>query len=277
MRWGLVGDESSHVERLARWLADDPRGRGRISAVVRPLQAWPDAAAVGSVHDLPGRVDGVWVMGRDARAHRADAEPLLAAGLPVFVDKPLVPTPADLDGLLAAAASGGGRLASFSALRWQAPVLALADAAGGGVRSVRVSGPSDPANPHGGRLFYAPHAIELALALAPGPVGDTVAVRARPGGVQLSWDAGAAVEVRLGGPGEPFRVEVAASSGERVTEVPLPADYFVPVCARALAFLAGGPAPLRAWELRDGVRLLAAVPATWPDAGALGSRPWPAP
>lgn len=113
---------------------------------------------------------------RDPAHHRALAEPLLRAGIPVFVDKPFVAELRDAEALVAAAARAGVLLTSSSALRWHPTVLDVAQrwSAGPNAVQIRVTGPADPASPWGGRLFLGVHAVEAALGALPGPVADTV-------------------------------------------------------------------------------------------------------
>lgn len=266
LRVGLIGDESSHVGAWAAWLGRHGDA-ARLAAVVAPTRAWAGAEALRRPKDLLGRVDAVLVMGRDGARHRADAEPCLREGLPTFVDKPFTLDVPDAEALLAGARDGGTRVTSFSALRFAPEVRALAERTQGRVRGVRVSGPTDPASPHGGRAFYAPHALELALELAPGPVTDG-SPAARPvdaadgGGVVVACDAGVPVEVRLEGPDAAFRAEVLTEDGTRDRVViQLGPDYYEPVIRRVMRFLLDGPATVEPAEVLDGVRLLAAARA----------------
>lgn len=113
---------------------------------------------------------------RDPAHHRALAEPLLRAGIPVFVDKPFVADLRDAEALVAAADRAGVLLTSSSALRWHPTVLEAAQrwSAGPNAAQIRVTGPADPASPWGGRLFLGAHAVEAALGALSGPIADTV-------------------------------------------------------------------------------------------------------
>lgn len=258
MRIGLVGDESSHADALAGWLARHPDAGARLTAVVAPTRGWEGLDVVAEPPDLVRLVDAAVVLGRDGSHHRGAAEPLLRAGLSVFVDKPFALTSRDAAALIAQARAAGGRVTSFSALRWHRGVAGVSPARPDDVRVVRVSGPTDPASPHGGRAFYAPHAIELALPLAPGPVRDLSAHPTREG-VVLRCRTSCPIEIRLLGQEAPFRARVTTPSGARQAELPLGPDYFDPAAAAIMRFLAGGPSPVAHAEVLDGVRLLEAA------------------
>lgn len=263
LRVGLIGDESSHVDAWTDWLRRRPDA-ARLEAVVAPSREWP-ARTVAAPQDLIGCVDAVVVMGRDGGSHRAGAEPCLRAGLRTFVDKPFTLEVPDAEALVAAARAGGTRVASFSALRFAPQVRALAERTRARVGALRVSGPTDPASPHGGRSFYASHAIELALELAPGPLAAGPPSLRRPDAdpgedVVLTCHAGVPVEIRLAGPDAPFLAEVVTTDGARdAVEIVLGPDYYEPVNQHLMRFLLGGCSPVGTAEMLDAVRLLAAA------------------
>ncbi|MCX5428394.1 Gfo/Idh/MocA family oxidoreductase [Streptomyces sp. NBC_00257] len=98
MRIGIVGTDNSHVDQIVRHLnvgkaGGDARvvalggGRGRRNDALAAVGGI--AAVVDEPAALIGLVDAVVVADRDGANHRQQAIPFLAAGLPVFVDKPL--------------------------------------------------------------------------------------------------------------------------------------------------------------------------------------------
>ena len=178
MKLALVGSDSSHTNTfVARWggrhelfLAEATRPPGELTADADVASA---ITVVDSVADLVGRVDGAVVWHRRATQHRAAAVPLLEAGIPVFVDKPLAATMDDAEAILDAASRGGVPVASWSALRWSS----VATVAGRmGLTELRLEGPADPESEFDGIGFYGIHLADLAVALLGGPV-QTVAVR----------------------------------------------------------------------------------------------------
>ncbi len=272
MRIGIIGTESDHVADLLR-LANRARrwASGEVVALcgaeadrdrTLALAARYGADVVAEPTALVGRVDAVAVLDRHADRHAAEALPFLAAGLPVFVDKPLAATERDADRMLAAAERSGAKLLSASALRWQPDTeLLKRDAkAAGTIEAVATGGIFDPRSPYGGSIFYGVHVVELALELA-GAVTDVAASIADEAALTLLGRAGAvAVEMRMTLPPDgaslPFRAAIRTATGEIARSIVLSEDYMAPVFDRFIAMAQGGPSPLTPDQLLATVRIL---------------------
>src|SRR5690242_2907320 len=83
------------------------------------LDQAPDVRASDSPGELIGSVDAVIVGDRHGDQHLPHVMPCIAAGKPVFVDKPLACSLADATAIVDAAERAGTPLLSGSALRWQ--------------------------------------------------------------------------------------------------------------------------------------------------------------
>jgi hypothetical protein len=115
---------------IPKYLAAQPEGSVRITDA-RVTHLWTDnpaeAAAVASAaliphvvsapEDVIGEVDAVFIATDDGFDHVGRARPFVEAGLPVFVDKPLALTTADL-GIFIDWEKRGARLLSSSGLRY---------------------------------------------------------------------------------------------------------------------------------------------------------------
>lgn len=187
LRIGLIGCDSSHSvafsqrfnhvgvdERLwvegARAVAAVPGtseiGPERIAGHVEKLREL-GIAILERPEELIGQVDAAMITATDGNVHRALAEPLLAAGLPLFVGKPFANSTADASAIVAAARASGSPLTSASALRYCPELLdvrARADQIGAvlGV-DAHTPGPLHPRNP--GLLHYGVHGVEMVYAL----------------------------------------------------------------------------------------------------------------
>ncbi|BCJ37714.1 hypothetical protein Athai_52170 [Actinocatenispora thailandica] len=265
VRVGIVGTESSHVDHVVRYCnAEHRAGPARVVAVA---PATPDERVrdlgidrvVGAPEELLGLVDAVVVADRDARRHTGQALPFLTAGLPTLVDKPFAADPADAEAMVAAARRHGAPLTSYSALRWH-PALAT-------VRRVRpravvATGPADPASRYAGIHFYGTHPVELALLLAPGPVGP---VRVQTGDgivVATAVVGGTAVTVQFVAPTDPpvpFHVQVTGHAEVVGTALELSPDYLHPGLDAFFEMVRTGTPPLPLDDLPRPVRFLAAV------------------
>ncbi|HEY4348164.1 MAG TPA: Gfo/Idh/MocA family oxidoreductase [Gaiellaceae bacterium] len=111
--------------------------------------------------EMLGHVDGILLARDDAQSHRALAAPFLAAGLPVYVDKPLATTVAETHALLELARDPA-QIFSCSALRY-APELSLGSELRdriGAVEEIEARSPKEWAT-------YAVHAIEPVISWLP--------------------------------------------------------------------------------------------------------------
>lgn len=230
MRLAVIGLASSHVDQIVRLAVTGRLGPARIGALIPAEHEPVPAERVEALRRAVGPrgedgYDVALVTTRDPATHRALAEPLLRAGVPVFVDKPFVADPADAAALVAVAERAGVPLTSSSALRWHPVVRAAAhqwadggDGSGRGPATadpertaglpaaraasglaLRVSGPVDPGSPHGGRAFLGVHAVEAAL--------GTLALR------------GAGLDRSGRGPGAPRVLRVVDDEHRRLVEV----------------------------------------------------------
>lgn len=89
---------------------------------------WPRAAVVPDVPALLARATGLdlVVVASPTKEHATHVGELVAAGLPVLVDKPLATTEKDAQRLVRSATRHGGRLTVFQNRRWDSEQLTLA-------------------------------------------------------------------------------------------------------------------------------------------------------
>ncbi|MFE7331306.1 Gfo/Idh/MocA family protein [Streptomyces sp. NPDC057565] len=251
-RIGIIGTENSHAEHFVRFLNVEKRHPGnRVAALVGGRTGREEAlCGAGGIDlvvehpsDLIGHVDAAIVCSRDGRAHREQAEPLLRAGLPVFVDKPMATSVGDAQALVAAAEQAGVPLVSGSALRFVPGIQVLTEAAEqcGAIRHVALSGPADPESEYAGLFFYGIHLVEAALQLLGDPIvapgsatttvsrhGDTVVAVTRAADVFLTF----AFVTPAGGEQTSFHATVTGTGGVRSAGLTLPPDYTAPPLAR---------------------------------------------
>src|SRR6478672_8260070 len=145
LRLGIVDCDTSHVYQFARRLnhrdiepeqwVDGARvvaasvGSSRITPPERIAEYVGALTATGvelvkRPEELIGRVDAVLIESNEGGVHRARATPFLAAGLPVFIDKPLAATAEDARALVDLAAQHGVPLLSASSLRFTPEIAA---------------------------------------------------------------------------------------------------------------------------------------------------------
>lgn len=263
MRIGITGTENSHAEHFIRILNVGSAHPGvRVTALSggrseRNLQLVEQGGIdvlVERPQDLLGHVDAVIITDRDGALHPAQAIHFLDNGVPTFVDKPLATSLEDARRVVMAAARSGTPLASFSAMRFVPPVVALADEmrGWGTISRVEVSGPASVDSEHSGLFFYGIHCVEIALQLLASG-GDVlspadVAVADLPGERRLTANiADTAVAVRFLSPAvhghTPFQVVVEGERGWAQREILVDSDYLAPTVERFVAVLSGKTSP----------------------------------
>ncbi|HEY0187861.1 MAG TPA: Gfo/Idh/MocA family oxidoreductase [Cellulomonas sp.] len=291
MRLAVVGAASSHVAQVLRLAAAGALGpTTRVTTLAVPdtepvpAELLADRTTGGgsprTVHRgdgvtlaaaLAGQVDAVLVLTRDARTHRALADPLLRADLPLLVDKPFTADPDDAAHLVRLAAGRGLPLTSSSALRWHPDVQRARRrwrSEPGGI-GVQATGPADPDDPHGGLATYAVHTVEAGLAVLRGPVGTSVTVL--PGEGVRTAVVGAGRDVATitvlaprGCAQTPFQLSVAGADDRTDARLDLGPDYLLPLLRAFVTGLAAGrataPGP-GGRTLVDTVRITAALSA----------------
>lgn len=165
--------------------------------------------------DMQGRVDGVLLARDDAASHYEFAAPFLAAGLPVYIDKPICLTEYELNQLYALQRYPG-QIFTCSALRY-APELQISCKEReqlGQIREIHAMTPKF-------WNTYAVHAIEPMLALVGvGEIGELTEARciSHPGGgatVHAVWESGFRATVTSVGEGKtsPISLRVIGSLG----------------------------------------------------------------
>src|SRR6478752_5450485 len=149
LRLGIVGTDTSHVIGFAtafndigspdhvpgaRIVAafkggspDIPASRDRIDGFTRQLQEKYGVEIVATIAELCRRVDGILLTSNDGRVHLAQAREIIAAGKPMFIDKPLASTLDDAREIARLAKEAGVPWFSTSTLRYSVTGLKTAD------------------------------------------------------------------------------------------------------------------------------------------------------
>ena len=179
VRLGLVGTDTSHVTAFAAAFNDPsspehvagarivaayrggspdlPSSRDRIDNFTAQLRDKYGVEVVGSISELCARVDGVLLTSVDGRVHLAQAREIIAAGKPMFIDKPLASTLDDAREIARLAKAANVPWFSTSTLRYGVASLKAADVSG-----VDVWGPGPLEEHHQLDLsWYAIHEAEM--------------------------------------------------------------------------------------------------------------------
>lgn len=280
---GFIGTENSHVEHFIRFLNVERRHPGVVGAALAggPTGRNRELAALGGIDvivgepaELVGTVDAAVVSTRDGARHLEHARPLLEAGIPVLVDKPLAASVKDADALIAVAREHGAPLVSCSALRFVPEIAELkaARSTSGELRHLHIAGPADPDSEYSGLFFYGVHHVEAALEILGNPVVDTVnVVVSRQGDTTVASCRISQVQLTFtfvaprGEERVPFHATAVHTDGVVARELTLGPDYNAPALEELLRTIGSGAPRLGTAQLRSPVVVLSAVVA------ALGS------
>ncbi len=195
LRIGLVGMDTSHVPAFTKLFndpaasgdlagfrvvagfpdgSDTPMSRDRIAAFTEETRAL-GVEIVDSVEALIERSDRLMILSVDGRIHLRQARALLAAGKPLFVDKPVAGSLAECLALYGLAERDGVPCFSASSTRFGTEISSLATRPDlGEVLGATSWGPLAYQTGQPELFFYGIHGIE-ALFTAMGPGCESVA------------------------------------------------------------------------------------------------------
>lgn len=183
IRVGIIGLDTSHVKEFTK-LMNDPKAAGAL-AKVKVVAAYPGGSddisysrdrvpkyvkwirgqgvdIVDSIQALVECVDAVMLESVDGRVHLEQARPVIAAGKPLFIDKPMAASLADAMRIFRLAEKNGVPCFSASALRFSSGFQAAGDGSSrfGAIRRCTAWSPA-PNEPHHPEFFgYGIHGVE---------------------------------------------------------------------------------------------------------------------
>jgi len=182
IRIGIIGCDTSHVTAFTRLINDSahpqhvPGGRvvaafkggsddiessyGRVDRFARQLRDEFDVTIVDSIEALCKMVDAVLLESVDGRPHLEQIQPVVDAGLPVFVDKPMAGSLADVLAIFDLTAARGVPCFSASSYRFYESLRKFSAADIGEIRGAISYGPAHLEPTHPDLFWYAVHPVE---------------------------------------------------------------------------------------------------------------------
>ncbi|MCH5372333.1 MAG: Gfo/Idh/MocA family oxidoreductase [Planctomycetes bacterium] len=147
---------------------DIPQSMQILAGSVEPIRQ-AGVEIVDSIDALLDRVDVVLVLSIDGRKHLSQARQVIAAGKPLFVDKPMAASVDEAREIFRLAAEKGVPCFSSSALRFSpGTVAACSDSATGQIQGCDAFSPC-PLEPHHPDLFwYGIHGVETLFTIMGG-------------------------------------------------------------------------------------------------------------
>lgn len=191
LKIGIIGLDTSHVTAFTdlinknnegplenmRVVAAFPAGSpdlpisaDRLAGFTKTLREKHKVEIVKSIAALLGKVDAVLLESVDGRPHLEQVRPVLEAGKPVFIDKPVAASLADAIEIFDLAKEHKVAVFSSSSLRFSDKLKGLAgDRTIGKLLSCETTGPVTPLKGHPELFFYGIHGIEMLFTvLGPG-------------------------------------------------------------------------------------------------------------
>lgn len=288
LRVGFVGLDTSHAGAFAKLIREAPESSA--ASKLQIVAAWPGGSPdipssadrvagytqeferlgieiVGSLDALLPKVDAVILTSLDGRAHLPQVVPILRAGKPVFIDKPLAADLADAVAIDRAAKAFGGRWFTSSSLRFTPTIWRYRTNTDRPVLGVHAWSPCSLEPHHTDLAWYGIHGVE-ALFTAMGTGCESVS-RTRSEGADVSvgrWSDG-----RIG----LFRGIRDGSQGYGLTvfgkdyiESDAKYEGYGPLVEQIALFLLGGPAPVDPVESLEIMAFIQAAQASSDRGGA---------
>lgn len=185
LRIGLIGSQSMHAWTFAQ-ACNEPLQNGnyrfpnvRVTAVygvddtsehlLTTMEKGSIPRAVSSLEELIENCNAFMILQRRGEEHMAFAEKLIEKGYPVFIDKPVCCSQADIQKLAQLAKRHDAVICGGSGFKYNKQILALkekiASDALGHITDACITYSADTESPFGGIFFYLPHAVEVMLEL----------------------------------------------------------------------------------------------------------------
>jgi len=181
LRVGIIGLDTSHVTAFTRALNDKnakadiahcrvvaayPKGSPDIESSTKRVPGYTKAVQqlgveiVDSIPELIKRVDCVLLETNDGRPHLEQVLPVLKAGKPVFIDKPIAGTLADAVAIFEASKKYKTPVFSSSSLRYMTGAQKIRQGAIGDVKTAEAWSPAHLEKTHPDLFWYGIHGVE---------------------------------------------------------------------------------------------------------------------
>jgi predicted dehydrogenase len=180
-RLGMIGLDTSHVIAFTRIInnsqaehgckvvvgysggsPDIESSAGRVDKFTKSLREDFDVEIVDMIEELCEKVDGVLLESVDGRPHLKQAIPVIKAGKPLFVDKPMAGNLADVIEIFRLAKAGNVPCWSSSSLRYSPAIVELKEKKSAGeILGCDTYGPCSLEEHHPDLYWYGVHAAEM--------------------------------------------------------------------------------------------------------------------
>ena len=210
-RLGLIGLDTSHVTAFTGYINEGTRDHGcevvagypggspdipssaeRVDKFTEELREKHGLEIVESVEALVEKVDGVLLESVDGRPHLEQARPVIAAGKPLFIDKPMAGSLKDVIAIFRLAREADVPCWSSSSLRYSPGIIGMRnDEEVGEVLGCEAFSPCHLEEHHPDFYWYGVHGVEILFTIM--GTGCKQVQRAHCDGADLAvgvWEGG---------------------------------------------------------------------------------------
>ena len=265
LRLGMIGLDTSHVTAFTKLLNDSkhkdhvPGGKvvaafkggspdiesswSRVDGYTKQLQDEFGVKIVPTIEELCQQVDAVLLMSVDGRPHLEQAKPVIKAGKPMFIDKPVAGSLRDAIEIFRLAKEAKVPVFSSSSYRYYESLVEVKKANVGEIRSVISYGPAHLEPHHPDLFWYGVHPTEALFTML-GTGCETVSRTTTPDtdiitGIWSGGRIGTLHALRKG----PTPHKVIVFGTKAVAEQKGSGDY-APLVREIMKFLKTGVAPV---------------------------------
>lgn len=265
LRLGLIGLDTSHVtaftsrfndKKGANYVpggtvvaafkggsADIESSASRVDGYTATLRDKYGVKIYDDIAEMCKHVDAVLLTSVDGRPHLAQAKPVIAAGKPLFIDKPIAGSLKDAVEIFRLAKEADVPCFSSSSLRWYPGVVEVATADIGELRSAISYGPA-PVEPHHPSLFwYGIHPTESLFTVMGAGCQSVVATETKDTIVVTGTWSGGRIGTMHGIRGGKRSYKLIAFGTKAIAEQKSGGDY-TPMLRHIITFFKTGQPPV---------------------------------
>lgn len=182
LRIGMIGLDTSHATAFTRILNDPSHkdhvkgarvvaafkggspdiasSRDRVEGYTAELTGQHGVKLYPTIEEMCRHVDAVMLESVDGRPHLWQAIPVIAAGIPLYIDKPMAGSLGDVIAIFKLAKAHSTPVFSSSSLRYAKNTQAVRNGAVGTVRNAETTSPFHVEPSHPDMFWYAVHGVE---------------------------------------------------------------------------------------------------------------------
>jgi len=287
LRLGMIGLDTSHVAAFTK-LLNDPKAKdhveggkvvaafkggskdiesswSRVDKYAEQLQKDYGVKLCDSIEELCQQVDAVFLESVDGRPHLEQAKPVIKAGKPLFIDKPMAGSLKDAIEIFRLARQAKVPVFSASSLRFGKTTQAVRNGCIGKVLSAETSSPASLEPHHPDLFWYGIHGVEALFTVMGTGCEEVKRGTTADGKIEVvgTWKGGRTGTFREG---KGYSGKAKGETGES----PVGAyDGYAPLVVEALKFFKTGVAPVPEAET---IELLAFMTAA-DESKAQGGQP----